>query len=123
MASCLEIMDVMRARNVVPLLSSYHVVMNVCGRAGLWERALECMVEIDDLGIEPNRITYNSLISALEKNGRWMEALDALDDMKESRVREPHLPQPQPPNHNPYNCNNFRIHPSAHKPCSSALTW
>ena len=88
MASCLEIMDVMRARNVVPLLSSYHVVMNVCGRAGLWERALECMVEIDDLGIEPNQITYNSLITALEKNGRWMEALDVLDDMEESRVSE-----------------------------------
>ncbi|CAE8702985.1 unnamed protein product, partial [Polarella glacialis] len=54
---------------------------SVCMEAGQWERALELGWESVERGLEPDVISCNVMLTALERLGRWRDGLSILDDM------------------------------------------
>ena len=53
------------------------------GKAGAWERALALLDQMRAAGVQPDVVTYSSLIAACQAcGGRWQAALALLDQMQ-----------------------------------------
>lgn len=56
----------------------YSTVINACGRAGDWPRAVQLIVAMGARAVQPDTIVYNSAISACAR-GSWPQALQLLE--------------------------------------------
>ena len=56
--------------------------MNACGRAGEWARALAFLAEMPC----PNVVIFGTAMSCLERNSRWLQAVDLLESMSAVKV-------------------------------------
>lgn len=52
----------------------------------MWEKALIALDKMRSAALEPNIVTYSTLISALEKSGQWERALKIWEDMHKDGV-------------------------------------
>lgn len=50
-----------------------------CAKAGLWEKALDLLKEMEEEGIAPTGVIYSVTITACGNGGQWQKALDLLD--------------------------------------------
>ena len=69
----------MQERGVELNVHTFSALMNVCIKAGQYQRALSVYEEMTSVGCRPNIVTYNTLIDLLGKTGRWSEALAVLE--------------------------------------------
>jgi pentatricopeptide repeat protein len=51
-------------------------VIQILGKEKLWGDALKAYTEMKVNNLRPNVITFNSLITACGRSGRWKEALE-----------------------------------------------
>lgn len=64
-------------------------LMTACKKSGHCKEALQLFDEVKGLGVRPNIICYNSLISTLRSGGRWEMAMQVLQRLKETPGLEP----------------------------------
>lgn len=55
--------------------------VSACANAGMWERSLELLKEMEENGIKPNEISYSVAIKACSNGGQWKQALALLDQV------------------------------------------
>ena len=60
----------------------FSALMIAYGKGGQWERALAKFEALKAAGMQPNVITYNSLISVLGAGGMWEKALSKFDELR-----------------------------------------
>lgn len=63
-------------------LSVYNLLMKGCINSGLPQGAIDMHDEIVRLGLKPDRLTYNTLISACVKAGKLDAAMQYFEEMK-----------------------------------------
>lgn len=66
-----QVIDAMNASNTKPVTRTYNTLMIACNTSGQWQEALNVYSEMVRMGHTPNTTTYNALISAHSKAGRF----------------------------------------------------
>ncbi|KAL7246434.1 hypothetical protein ACSBR2_001520 [Camellia fascicularis] len=69
------LMELKATTGLGPDLCSYNTLIKAYGIAGLVEDAVALVKEMRESGIEPDRITYTNLITALRRNDKFLEAV------------------------------------------------
>lgn len=72
---------------VVPNDYTYSIIIDVCAKAGLVDRALALLSESHAAGTFPTLFMFNSAIDACSRAGRWEHALGLLRDIGEAGLR------------------------------------
>lgn len=75
----LNLSQEMQQRGVERNVHTFSALMNVCIKAGQYQRALSVYEEMTAVGCRANIVTYNTLIDLLGKTGQWSEALAVLE--------------------------------------------
>ena len=60
----------------------YHRIMKGYLEQGLWERALSVAKAMEVRDLSPKELTYNLMITALDKGGHWQQCLDVFEKIK-----------------------------------------
>jgi len=71
-------------------MSSYNTLIKAYGIAGTVEDAVCLVKEMRQNGIEPDEITYTNLITALQQNDKYLEAVKWSLWMKQRGLRCTH---------------------------------
>ncbi|MQM07363.1 hypothetical protein Taro_040202 [Colocasia esculenta] len=62
--------------------ANYNTLIKVYGIAGMVEEAVDVVKEMRAKGIQPDRVTYINLISALQRNEQFLEAVKCISGIK-----------------------------------------
>ncbi len=64
---------------------AYNTVIDLLGKMGRWEEALQMYTRMRREGLTPVTRTYNTLMIAANNCGQWKEALGLFDELLRSR--------------------------------------
>jgi pentatricopeptide repeat protein len=68
-----------------------NAAIGACERkGGLWEKAVELFDSMARLGLDPNTITFNSVIRACANCGQWEKAANLLESMLARGLKPSH---------------------------------
>merc|ERR1719440_1612219 len=77
----------MKDTGLQPNEYAYTAAISACGKGnGLWKHAFELMTEMRSKGVRPTVVTYNALISTLEKSSQPKKALELLKEMEKEGI-------------------------------------
>ena len=62
-------------------------LIRACGHGGEWRTAEKLFSDMQGLGIEPNAVTYNALMGALELGDQWEAVLRVWEQMLHNGIR------------------------------------
>ena len=65
----------MLQRGLKPDVVSYNTVMDACGKAGEYEKALELFSAMEVEGVLPDRVSFNTAMDACNRALQWQTAL------------------------------------------------
>lgn len=65
----------MLSRGMKPDVVSYNTVMDACGKAGEYLKALELFALMEDMGVRPDRVSFNTAMDACTRAIKWETAL------------------------------------------------
>eukprot|EP00397_Hematodinium_sp_SG-2012_P004514 GEMP01004526.1.p1 GENE.GEMP01004526.1~~GEMP01004526.1.p1 ORF type:complete len:1110 (+),score=304.38 GEMP01004526.1:435-3764(+) len=88
----LQLLNTMKENSVAFTVISLNAMLSVLGNQGLWQRALDLLVAMENgeyEGVKPDTISYNAVMTACEKRRMWHGALELL-----ARMQEPGRPRP-----------------------------
>jgi len=81
--AALKTLNSMEQAGVTPDVVSYNTVLSSCNKGKLAHEAIDVFTRMRSRGLQPDIITYNSLISALATRGRWEEAVELLEAVRQ----------------------------------------
>lgn len=79
--------DLRENRNIKPDVKAFTVVCESLAKGGQYQQALAILEDMRATGVEPNEVTYASVICACQKAGNWEKAIALLDEMKTYNVQ------------------------------------
>ena len=77
----LDVYQQMLNEGCSPNLVTFNTLIDVYGKTGAWEEAIAVLDEIEQLGLEPEARTYNTVIIACNQSSRAAEALQVYERM------------------------------------------
>jgi len=67
-------------------IKEFSVVLKALALDGQWRRALRLLREMQEMGVQPNLITYNQVLSAMSKDKQVEKALGMLEEMRQNAI-------------------------------------
>ena len=71
---------------IPPSRTTYNNVINACGAAGNWKKALELCKKMTENGVGPDLITHNIVLSAFKNGAQYSKAIAYFEIMQSSNV-------------------------------------
>mmetsp|Transcript_17194 Transcript_17194/g.54263 ORF Transcript_17194/g.54263 Transcript_17194/m.54263 type:complete len:313 (+) Transcript_17194:43-981(+) len=70
-----------------PRVRSYGAAIAACEASRQWERALQLLARMRDVGLAPDVAVYNAALGVCRASRKWQGALELLDDMRRAGVQ------------------------------------
>jgi pentatricopeptide repeat protein len=87
----LDMIEMMHQNNFIPTLVMYNRVISVCAQAQQLGHATSLLLKMKNKKINPDIVTYNSIISAFSSTGRWRDALRYLQEINQDTNIQPDI--------------------------------
>jgi pentatricopeptide repeat protein len=84
-----DIWEEMRKENVMPTVATFNALLDACARSRDMRRIPSLLEAMSEMGINPNVITYSSIIKAYANEGLVDRAIEVLSEMKANKEITP----------------------------------
>lgn len=71
---------------LVPDRSTFNALIDACGKAGFFDRALDLLQRMRVQGLQPCAVTYNALLDACGRNRMFDKAMELFENMAKEGV-------------------------------------